>query len=70
MTNDELPLVLTVEEAAALLGISRGLAYEGCRRGDLPSIRIGRRILVPRGQLLARLRAFPEPPITNEKETT
>jgi excisionase family DNA binding protein len=41
-------LTLTVEEAAELLGISRALAYEAVRRGEIPSLRIGRRILVPR----------------------
>ena len=40
-------LVVTVEEAAGLLGISRGLAYEGVRQGTIPSVRIGRRLLVP-----------------------
>jgi excisionase family DNA binding protein len=44
-------LTLTVEEAAAALGISRASAYEAVRRGDVPSIRIGRRILVPRRAL-------------------
>lgn len=47
-------LTLTVEEAAAALGISRALAYEAVQRGDIPCIRIGRRILVPRSGL-ARL---------------
>jgi excisionase family DNA binding protein len=40
-------LVLSVEEAAQVLRISRGLAYELVRRGDIPSIRLGRRVLVP-----------------------
>ena len=40
-------LTYSVEEAATLLGISRSLAYEAARSGDLPTIRIGRRILVP-----------------------
>ena len=44
-------LVFTVEEAAQLLGISRSFAYEAVRRGDIPSIRIGRRILVPKAAL-------------------
>ena len=44
-------LVLTVEEAARLLRISRGLAYEMVRTGRLPSIRLGRRLLVPRPAL-------------------
>jgi len=45
---DETKLTLTVEEAATLLGISRGLAYEKCRTGEIPTIRIGRRLLVSR----------------------
>jgi len=44
-------LTLTVEEAAAMLGISRAFAYEAVRRGDIPSIRIGRRVLVPQAAL-------------------
>ncbi len=43
--------VLTVEEARGCLGISRGLIYEAIRRGEIPSIRIGRRLLVPRAAL-------------------
>jgi len=41
-------LVFTVDEAAVLLRISRGLAYELVARGELPSIRLGRRIVIPR----------------------
>lgn len=44
-------LTLTVEEAATMLGISRAFAYEAVNRGEIPSIRIGRRILVPRSAL-------------------
>ena len=38
---------VTVAEAAALLGIGRSSAYEAVRRGQIPSIKIGRRVLVP-----------------------
>ena len=41
-------LTLTVDEAAYLLNISRGLAYELVARGELPAIRLGRRIVIPR----------------------
>jgi len=41
-------LTLTVEEAAMALGISRAFAYECVARGDIPCIRIGRRILIPK----------------------
>ena len=44
-------LTLTVVEAAKMLGISRGLAYEMVRTGEIPSIRFGKRILVPRRAL-------------------
>jgi excisionase family DNA binding protein len=50
-------LVYTVEEAATLLGISRSFAYEAVQRGDIPSMRIGRRILVPRSRLMRLLDA-------------
>lgn len=49
--DDNLPPILTVEQTAQLLGISRGLAFTAVRAGDIPSIRIGRRILVPRDRL-------------------
>lgn len=42
-------LTLTVEETAAVLGISRAHAYESVRRGEIPHVRMGRRILVPGG---------------------
>jgi excisionase family DNA binding protein len=40
-------LAVSVTEAAALLGISRGLAYELVHRGELPVIQLGRRLVVP-----------------------
>ncbi|MGH9233660.1 MAG: helix-turn-helix domain-containing protein [Acidimicrobiales bacterium] len=40
-------LTMSVEEASEVLGISRSLAYELVRRGELPSLRLGRRIVVP-----------------------
>lgn len=41
-------LTMSVDEAAAVLGIGRNAAYEAVRRGEIPSLRIGGRILVPR----------------------
>ncbi|MFC1987309.1 helix-turn-helix domain-containing protein [Chloroflexota bacterium] len=35
-------------EAAAMLGISRNFCYQLVRDGKLPSIRFGKRILIPR----------------------
>jgi excisionase family DNA binding protein len=55
---DELPEVLTVEEAAAVLRISRGAAYELARqwresggRQGLPVVTLGRSLRVPREAL-------------------
>jgi excisionase family DNA binding protein len=39
---------LTVTEASKALGISRNKAYEAAKRGEIPTIKIGGRILVPR----------------------
>ena len=46
--QSEKRLVLSVTEAAVALGISRAHAYELVARGQLPSLRLGRRIVVPR----------------------
>jgi excisionase family DNA binding protein len=48
-------LAYTITEAAQLLGVSRAFAYELAARGEIPVIRFGRRIVVPKAQLLALL---------------
>jgi len=54
--GDEMaPLTLSVEEAARILGISRGLGYELARSGRIPVLRLGKRLVVPRAQLMAML---------------
>lgn len=52
---------ITVEEAAGLLTLSRTSAYDAARRGDIPVIRLGRRVVVPAPALLRMLTAD-EPP--------
>ena len=42
---------LSVVEAARIMGVSKNVAYEAARRGEIPSIRLGGRILVPRAAL-------------------
>jgi excisionase family DNA binding protein len=51
LMDDRAPLTLSVTEAAQLLGISRAFAYELVARGELPSLRLGRRVVVPRRAL-------------------
>lgn len=48
-------LTCTVPEAGALLGIGRDSAYAAAERGEIPCIRIGRRLVVPVGRLLELL---------------
>lgn len=52
---DSLPAVLTVEETGRYLRIGRAAAYAAVRAGDIPAIRLGRSIRVPRAALLALL---------------
>lgn len=46
---------ITVVEAAEVLGLSRGSAFAAASRGDLPTLRIGRRLVVPVPALLKML---------------
>jgi excisionase family DNA binding protein len=61
------PFVLTVQEAADLLRISKDLAYELVARADLPSLRLGRRIVVPLKPLLDLIEG-PLDPVTEEPD--
>jgi excisionase family DNA binding protein len=45
---EQVSKTLTVEQVARELGIGRNAAYEGVRSGQIPSIRIGKRLLIPR----------------------
>lgn len=56
----EVRLTLSVEEAARMLGIGRNLCYDRVKTGEIPVIRIGRRLLVPRAAL-EKLLADPKP---------
>ena len=59
MTSGLLPedrLTVTVDEAAELLGISRTMAFQAVRSGEIPAIRVRRRILVPVARLNDLLR--------------
>jgi len=46
-SDDSEKLVLSVAELRSKLGLSKGLIYEAIRNGQIPSIRFGRRILIP-----------------------
>ena len=55
MEGENEKLVLTAMEAARLLRIGRATCYEQIRQGVIPSIRIGRKIIVPRAALMHKL---------------
>lgn len=59
--NDEI-MLLTVPEAARVLRISRNLAYELVARGEIPAIRLGRVIRVPRAPLEEWVKSEAAPP--------
>ena len=50
------PQTLSVEEAAEVLGIGITTAYSAVKRREIPSIRIGGRLLVPKPALEKLLR--------------
>jgi excisionase family DNA binding protein len=55
-----LPGLLKVDQASALMGISRSAAYRAVAAGDLPSVRFGCRLYVPTARLLELLGLVPE----------
>ena len=59
LTAPDAPATVTVEQAARILGVSRGAAYRAVRAGEIPAIRVGRRIIVPVRALDELLRARP-----------
>ena len=48
---DDLPLFLNAEKLAKVLGVSISSAYELMHEKDFPSVRIGKRLIVPREDL-------------------
>ncbi len=68
-TGDEPPpaepparVTITADELAALLGVDRKTVYEGAARGEIPSVRLGRRVLFARAAIDAWLSAMaPQP---------
>jgi excisionase family DNA binding protein len=54
-TSKEAAMVLTVKETAKALGLGLNQTYEAIRCGLIPSMRIGKRIIVPRAALHKKL---------------
>lgn len=55
VTADQDCLVYNVREAGKLLGLTKNAAYVAAKRGDFPTIRIGKLIRVPKAALHAMI---------------
>lgn len=49
---DDLPLMLSVQELSAVLGVSRTSAYELTKEKGFPSVKVRGRIVIPKEQLI------------------
>ena len=49
---EDLPLMLSVPQLAAVLGISRASAYTLVKQNGFPSLSIGSRIVIPKDKLI------------------
>ena len=58
--------VLTVAETARILGLSRNSTYQGVFTGEIPNIKVGKRILVPRIALEKMLSCAAEKPTAQD----
>lgn len=47
-------VAVSIDDAAHLIGIGRQSAYAAAKSGELPTVRMGRRLLVPVGPLFAK----------------
>jgi excisionase family DNA binding protein len=59
METESQPLAYSVTHAAELLGIGRTLAYALVKSGELPTVTLGRRVVVPKARLDAMLAGDP-----------
>jgi excisionase family DNA binding protein len=54
-SNPEGRLTMTIPEAAKVLHIGRDACYAAAKRGEIPTLTLGRRIVVPTAKLFALL---------------
>ncbi len=70
MRLQDLPATLSIAQAAEILGVGRDLAYRAARSGQLPTVRVGRRLLVRTDPLLELLGARPRGCTARQGEDT
>ncbi len=57
--DGKVSLVISVQEAGAMAGLSRNAAYEAAKRGEIPTVKWGRLLKVPKAAWLKKLGAQP-----------
>ena len=62
-------LCYTIPEAAVLLGFSRNFGYELARRGEIPIIRFGKRMVVPKAKFDKMLGQYAESEVADNERT-
>jgi len=61
-------LLLNVRDVVRITGLSRNSVYGACARGELPVLKIGRRVLIPRRALEKLLGEAESPNLTKNEE--
>lgn len=61
--------VITVTEAAGVLEVDERTVRRACHDGQLPSLRVGTRLLIPREQFLALFALVDDQPVPDEEST-
>jgi excisionase family DNA binding protein len=62
-------LTVSIPEAGQMLGISRNQAYECAKRGEIPTIKLGARIVVPRVALMRMLEGASQPRDSKQQQS-
>lgn len=53
---------ITVPRVAAILGLSNRAAYMAVERGEIPTVSVGRRLIVPTARFLTKFGLAPQQP--------
>lgn len=54
-TDENGPATMSIAEAGKILGLGRNAAYDAAKRGEIPTLRFGKLIRVPRARLMKML---------------
>ena len=63
MADNNERLTLTAREASKVLGLSRTSVYQGISMGEIPHLKVGKRILIPKAALERMLASAGKPKV-------